>query len=391
MRFNLRRILFVLFLLILLMPVFLWIFWLVTPRQALNILIVDKTVLTQKANEHRAFNWYLKNRKFVKPNRHFYIIAKDYKGFFPEDSNKYQIHDLKRYTDVRLDSLADTLDMAYFTDTYGIYYNDWYRDSLQSEHSPLIYGGLDKKDVGLIKRLKKQNKLILAEFNFFASPTRNSIRKKAEKILNIQWSGWTVRYFDVLDTLKNNELPHWVTRLYKEQHQGKWPFKKSGIVFVHSSSQIEILEEDKDLRHPQPIIYANQTGQDVYHLPAKIDYPYWIDITFNKSDSNELLAHYEIDATKRGDSILRRAGIPTHFPAVIAARNRRFFYFCGDYADNNVGGISVYFKYADWFKRHLLKEKGKTNRNAFYWNFYVPMMDVIMHDYTKTLKKEVSD
>jgi hypothetical protein len=387
MNIRFSRILFFLFILLLLTPLVLWIMWVVTPKHPLKVLIIDKTVLTTKANEHKAFNWYLKNRKYVKPDRQYYVTDKDYLGFFPKKDYHYEIHDLHTYSDSALDRLSDSLDMVYLTDTYGIYENEWYRDTLLLEHSRKIYGGLDKQDVALLQRMKKQNKLILTEFNFFASPTPSFVRHQAEKLLGIKWSGWTLRYFEVLDTLKNNEIPNWVTRLYKKQHHGQWPFKKSGIVFVNESERIEILDEYTDLKILQPTIYAETKGKEHYNLPKKIHYPYWIDITFNQSDSNEILSYYEISTTLRGDSILRHAKIPSRFPSVIAAKNQRFFYFAGDYADNNIEGISVYFKYADWFKRYINKEKGETNRDAFYWRFYTPMMDVIMHDYMTDTEK----
>jgi hypothetical protein len=111
--------------------------WYFSPTYPLNILIVDKTVLTKDGNEHISFNWILKHHKFVKPDTSFYELE-DYRGLFPLDSQKYYVDDLDLDNDEQLNSLSDTLDMAYFADTYGIYCNDWYRHKNETEHSKIV-------------------------------------------------------------------------------------------------------------------------------------------------------------------------------------------------------------------------------------------------------------
>jgi hypothetical protein len=161
----------------LLLPLLMWTAWQLTPSKQLNILIVDKTVLTPDAREHRSLNWVLTYKKFVKSNGDLYKPAKDYMGFFPGKKKRFTIHDLKEMTESQIDSISDHYDAVYYTDSYGIYYNEWYRDTLETEHSEKVYGGLDENDFLLIQKMKEKNKLVIAEFNFLASPTHYRIRR----------------------------------------------------------------------------------------------------------------------------------------------------------------------------------------------------------------------
>nr|MBP7496839.1 hypothetical protein [Bacteroidales bacterium] len=280
-RIRKRRIIAIL---IITLPFWSWLFWYLQKPKVINIMIFDKTVPVLKRNEHRSFNWVLTHHKYVKPDKNLYDINKDYKGFFPLEpakSEKYELHDLENFTETQIDSTADALDMFYYTDSYGVYYNEWYRHRNETEHSEYIYGGLSDNECTLIEKMVERKKLIISEFNFFASPTPYILRKRMEQLLDIRWTGWTARYFDLLDTVKNPELPRWVVKLYKEQHNYKWPFKKAGIVFVHIDNTIEILENETNLTQETPYIYTNDYAQKKYNLPHSIHYPYWMDITYS--------------------------------------------------------------------------------------------------------------
>ncbi|MFX5656654.1 hypothetical protein ABTE24_20980, partial [Acinetobacter baumannii] len=79
---------------------------------------------------------------------------------------------------------------------------------------------------------KAKHKLVLTEFNCIGSPTSDDIRARFEKLFALKWTGWTGRFFDSFDTSLNPELPKWLIRNYEAEHNGHWPFKKSGIAFV---------------------------------------------------------------------------------------------------------------------------------------------------------------
>ena len=365
---------------IILTPLISWLLWYKTPETKLRILILDKTVPMPERQEHRSLNWVLTNRMYTKTNKKIYSINDDYFGFFPMKPYKeeeYEIHDFEDLNETELKEICDTLDMIYFTDTYGVYYNEWYLDSLQTEHSARIYGGTTANEMILLEEMKKQEKLIITEFNTIASPTSRSIRRRFEKDFNIEWSSWTARHFRNLDTTQNKEIPRWVIRLYMEQHDNKWPFKKSGILFVHENTTLEILEEGIHLEENVPFIETNEYFCEKYGLIDKVHYPFWFDITFT-NDSNEVISNYHLYPTELGDSILKAHHIPTVFPAAIQhLSDYRFYYFAGDFADNPLPVGSSFFRGVQLID-FLFYEANDEARSKFFWKYYLPLMTTIL-------------
>lgn len=367
----------------LLFPVILWLLWVVKPVHKTNILIIDKTVLTQDGIEHRAFNWLLAHRKYVKPDGSIYNVPVDYLGFFPLKERQFIIKDLSRFSKIQIDSLASKTDLTFFTDTYGIYHHEWYKDNIgPAEHSVGVYGGLDSNDVLFIKSMKEKKKLILAEFNFFATPTTSVIRAHVENLLGLKWSGWTGRYYEQLDTIENPELPKWIVRLYKKQHDNRWPFTKSGIVFVHSDETIEILEKDTDLDFEVPVVKSFDYTVSKFSVPRKINYPYWFDITLSTNTNNRVLSYYEISSNERGDSIMHDHNIPKIFPAAFEnLKDSRFYYFCGDFTDSPINKTPKKILGIQYFKLFVLNENDLNDRTPFFWRYTFPMTSKILDDY----------
>lgn len=364
-------------------PAILFLIWFLKPSKKIDILILDKTVLSTKGLEHSAFVWLLSHHKYVKPNGDLYNIATDYFGFFPLEKRQFEIKDLSGFSEKQIDSLANKMDMAYFTDTYGVYYDDWYIDSSPLiEHSEKIYGGLDINDLLFLKKMKEKKKLILTEFNLFAQPTSNTIRYEAENLLGLKWSGWTGRYYNNLDTIKNKELPKWVIRLYKEQHNNNWPFTKSGIVFVSSSERIEILEKDTDLTFEVPVVRSFDYTVSKFSVPKAINYPYWFDITLSTDTTTRVLSYYEIHTNERGDSILHNHNIPKIFPAAFEnIKDSPFYYFCGDFTDSPIDKTPFRFEWVQYLKLFVITEGDINDRRPFFWRYSYPMTSKILNDY----------
>lgn len=372
---------------IILTPLILWILWLLTPKKEISALIFDKTVLKKECVEHRGFNWILKNFKYVKKDRSFYQISKDYYGFFPLENEKFFVKDFNNLNEFDIERLSRDYDMTYYTDMYGIYREEWSRQKEYTEHSPRIYGGMEYNEFLFLKKMKEKRKLIISEFNFIHHPTSYEVRKNVEDLFGFKWTGWTARYFDSFDTIKNEELPRWVIRLYREQHNGTWPFTKDGIVFVHENSTICILENETDLNYPVPKIKTTDYGVDKYNIPSEINYPYWLDITFTKNQINRTISTYNIYPNERGDSILRRYNIPIVFPAFFEHDDDyRFYYFAGDFVDSDINFNFVYFKWSDYIQKYINRDNNFNSRIYFNWNYYVPIVKKIMKDYYKELE-----
>ena len=109
-----------------LMPVWLFFIWIFFPKNKMVVAVVDKTVLTTAGQEHVSLNWVLLQEKYSKTQKDLYNHSQDYFGFFPETNKSFEIKGLERFSNQQLDKLSDDADLAYFTDTYGIYRNEWY-------------------------------------------------------------------------------------------------------------------------------------------------------------------------------------------------------------------------------------------------------------------------
>ena len=371
----------------LIFPLSMWIFWIVSPRKHLNVLIMDKTVLTKECREHRSLNWILSHNKYVKTNQELYSITEDYFGFFPLANKKYSIKDLSFYNEKQIDSLSNIYNAAYYTDTYGIYSNEWYSDTLLTEHSEKIYGGLEDNDFDFLKKMKEKKKLIIGEFNFFATPTSHLIRTKIENLFHLKWTGWTGRYFYSLDTLVNRELPQWVVKHYKKQHNNKWNFKSSGIVFVNDDETIAVLENKNDLEYEVPIVKTFPYGVKKFGVPRQINYPYWFEITLSTDTTNKTISYFEIKPNRIGDSIMQHHNIPKIFPATIEhQKDYPFYYFCADFCDVKIDTKFQKFKWINYFELFVINENDVDDRTQFFWRYYYPLTSKVLNNYYSKIK-----
>lgn len=255
-------IIIIFFIALLLSPLIMHLFWVLKPEKSIDIIIVDKTVVNNQKNEHASLNWLLNNLKINRNSDKTLYSNDDYYGFFPLENEKFYISDFEKMDSAELKNVLNKNQMIYITDTYGVYSNEWYKHALTAERSQLIYGGLSKKEIEILKFFKDQKKLIIAEFNCIGSPTEKSVRNNFEELFHIRWTGWMGRYFSDLSET-NPDIPHWLVNNFKKQHQNKWSFSKSGIAFVNENDKIEILEAGRDLTASTPIIYTNKVNSAI--------------------------------------------------------------------------------------------------------------------------------
>jgi len=365
-------------------PLIMWLLWLFTPKTKLVAAIIDKTVLTKEGQEHSSLYWVLNQEKYSKTSKNSYKIDRDYFGFFPFEDEKFKLKGLERFTGNQINQLSKDADLVYFTDTYGIYNNEWFQKKNVNERSGMLYGGLSIKDVDLARAMKVQKKLIIAEFNTIGDPTDSTARAGFEEEFAIHWTGWTARHFESLDTMINMELPHWLINNYKRQHQNQWPFKKAGIAFVSNKDRVVILEDGVHLSNPMPHIQTSTQGQKMLGLPSEIKYPFWFDIIQYDTKINHSAANFKISLNELGLSELKKQGIPPVFPAITFHKgdDYRFYYFSGDFCDNPVSINSSYFKGVSYFRWMFYDDRDPMERHSFFWNYYRPLMTNILADYS---------
>ncbi|MFH1852210.1 MAG: hypothetical protein ABIA75_07695 [Candidatus Neomarinimicrobiota bacterium] len=368
------RLLRLIFTVLVVVPLTMWLAWLLLPATNLDIFIVDKAVFDDSYQEHRSLNWVLTNEKITRPTGNPYRVDRDYWGVFPLPEKQFSVRDIAGYDTTRIDSLASALDLAYFAESYGLYRSEWL--GIVEDPPTLLYGGLLDEEVELLRALKTRGKTIVAEFSFLAPPTSWRNRERIQESFNLTWSGWTGKYLESLDTLDNPELPNWVVRLYREQHRGDWPFSESGIVLVDFRGPIVILENRTHLTQSVPTIETEYNERKLINLPRHIEYPYWFDITYGNPDSNQVISWYRLHTNAAGDSILAAHRIPPHFPAVIAHRgpDYTFYYLAGDFSDNPVRLASAKLRWIYWFQTFFHNPQIATDRRDFFWRYYRPLI-----------------
>lgn len=371
---NIFKILF-----FILIPLFIgsYLFWYLQKPKPNNIYILDKTVLDENRTGHKSFNWVLNHYKYTNKNHQLYNYKKDYFGFFPEiksnNNKKYKIRSLRLY---EILSVADDIDMVYYTDTYGVSYQDWYNKAPDKFHSPLIYGGLNQNDYLLLSEMKRKNKLIITEFNMLGSPTSDLIRQKTETLFDFTWTGWTGCYFKSLN-LTNPGIPDWICQQYELKYNKKWDFSGSGIILVNENGNIIVLQDGIQLKYEYPQIVSNENSQKEFGIPSKQNYDFWFDI-INPGTSNNVVSTYHLYLTDNGISILKKFGLPSEFPAIIEHRDQyKFYYFSGDFADRDIFMAGSYFKGYPLVAEFLTMNNSAT-KISFFWRFYLPLIHNIL-------------
>ncbi|GCD77092.1 hypothetical protein JCM31826_05740 [Thermaurantimonas aggregans] len=342
---------------------------------------MDKTVSRTTYDEHLSLMWVLNYNRFVKPDKSRYIRSEDYWGFFPVNRPQFKIKDLTLYYDEQLDSIADYYDAFYYTDAYGVYSNEWYQKGSINERSSLIYGGANISELTVMEKMFQQRKLLIGEFNLVASPTPYDMRKALEDLFQFRYTGWTLRYYDELDTAKNPDIPKWMIRLHNESQGRPWDYKGPGLAYVNENGTVFVLTKKDDLISEVPVINTKREYAQYYGLPEYLRYPFWQDVVIPYAEEN-VIANYRVHPNERGDSFLMYYRIPKIYPAVIgdSAEGLRF-YFCGDYSDNPFGFLTSYFRGITYIRKLFYNNQDYNDRRKFFWEYYQPLVRKILHDY----------
>lgn len=381
-----KRIIIAVLVAVFLLPLWMWLAWLLTSKKKMVAVIVDKTEIPN-GEQHASFTWILNNQRFTKSKTHLYKNSNDYFGFFPLKDEKFRIKGLERFSTEMLEKLSNDADLVYFTDTYGVYKDDWFKKT-KAVGPEEIYGGMSEQDIQLLEMMKVKHKLIISEFNTIGSPTSENIRGDFENLFGLKWSGWIGCYFSSLDTINNADLPKWIVNNYQQEHSQKWPFHHAGIVLINTDEKVIILEEGNELKSALPLIDANVFAQKKYNVPPQTAYPYWFDIMQYDSLINKPVAQFNLNLNTAGKQILKKHNLPIRFPAILMHKNSdyQFYYFSGNFCDNPISINSSYFKGIGIFNRLFYHSDEVNNRRRFFWNFYRPLMTEITSDYYQSLK-----
>ena len=365
-------------LIILILLIASWFFWLIKPSRSLDVIIVDKSVRDFRYTGHRSLTWVLNENKFRHGLNNKYRLSRDYYGFVPLRPRNSGNYMLRRYLLSDITDLVSQSDVIYFADMYGVYFNEWYKSQLPRDASSKIIGGINNNDYWLLKNLYDAKKTLIFENVFFADPTEPLVRYRTEELVNINPTGWNLKYFSNLDSA-NSQIPRWVIRLYKAANDGQWPFHNAGIIFVKSSGDAVVLEEGKHLSSAMPFLVTSQEKAGKYHVAESVPFTNWIEVVTAASKYHSI-SDFTLKTTTSGENVLSLHGIPSKFPAILNDSTGRIFYFTGDFANQKMSYATYLLSgYASLKSKSLFHRQG----NAFLWNFYVPFMTELFDEVAK--------
>ncbi|WP_409299865.1 hypothetical protein [Peribacillus sp. SCS-155] len=331
--------------------------WFIEPEKKLHVLIIDKTVPDTSYREHKGLTWLLNNQRYVKPDGTTYSAERDYIGFQP-DGNTWR----------SMPESVNDYDLIYLSDQYGVYQNDLEPKKNDNEK---LYGGLTMTEIDELNKglQSKKHKTLIAEFNTFASPTQTAAREQMSNILNVDWTGWTGRYFEHLE---NKEVPNWLKENYQQSNGKKWSFTGAGIVFINQNGIISVVRKNEMKTEGLEFLLTTH-GKKFFDKDLHSTYKYWFDIVAQRNQ-NEVLANYKLNVNDTASARLKRLGIPLQFPAIVHHMNAQYnsYYFAGDFADEK--------EVPQIYQTRVLNEWKKYvgARNSFYWTTYVPLMEEIL-------------
>lgn len=360
-----KKIIIITLLLTLLLGLLPWIFWHLGETKELSMIIIDKTVPNATYREHEALVWLLGNQKIVKPESgKFYQKQEDYYGYFPEEEPEKRIRTLQ--------SLNQGVDLIYVADTYGVYREDLEGPNENGVRSELIYGGITRDEVEILRQTAYEGAIVVAEFNTFGSPTGKEAKEALYDLMGLRWSGWISRYF--YDLSIGGEVPEWVVTNYEAQQGRPWSYDSSGFIFVNSDDKVIVIKDEDEKKQGVTFNWTVE-GEKFIKRSGKFSYQYWFDI-IEPAETSTVLAEYELKLSESDKKKLKAEGIPQVFPAVVQNNTglHTTYYFAGDYADNeNTPSFYQIAGMTGFMEKFIL---GQTD--TFFWKGYVPLMKKII-------------
>ncbi len=365
---------------LLLIPAVSFIRWAFQEKKPIDVVILDKTVPTLDRMGHKSFVYILTNGRFVKGEKGgSYSAAKDYYGFVPLRPVREKQFRKIDFRLTELIELAENNDALYYTDTYGVFFNDWYQGIKKARRSRKLYGGLNNNDYLLMSEMKKRDKLVIVEYNTFDYPTAGLERFKTEELLGIASTGWMGQYYSSLDTLSSDGAPGWMPALYRKQYREPWSFTKPGVVLLKENSII-VLEEGRHLASALPLITTSESYAGQFNVPQEMPFTNSFDII--DPGQNSVVSEFVLKTTPAGDSLLADNSLTSVFPAVtLEPLVQRTYYFSGDFANNAVPIWTARLKNFQKSGKALLYSDNENDPRRFFWLFYKPLITTIFTEY----------
>ncbi|WP_245154016.1 hypothetical protein [Jeotgalibacillus proteolyticus] len=347
-----------------------FILWNIQQKETLQVTIIDYTVPDETYREHHSLTWLLNYFRFENNEGESYDPKVDYYGFVSDETKE-------EYTIRSLPENLNDPNLIYIADTYGVNEDELAWTEADSSEGPptRLYGGMDQQEWTAVKeKVVTSFTDLVVEFNSFASPTEEAVRRDVMEFLNVEWQGWIGRQFPSLDK-ENGEVPDWVIKRYEKDED--WAFTGAGFVLLNELTDEIVVLSKEDLTDTALRFMLTEEGQELFGFEQSSAYPYWFDIIQTQSEE-QILGNYELKLTKQGESKLNEKDLPSTFPAIVhhTVNQSNVFYFAGDFADTaKVPGFYQYTGLAKIFS--FISLESISPERSFFWKTYTPIMDKV--------------
>lgn len=381
-----------------------WYFWYIAPELELKLAVVDKTVPFEDRREHRGLYWLFEQNKIVDPSKplgeQYYDYREDYTGYDPnyDRGNKPQgVPQNSKATLLKPSDLEDR-NVLYLADTYGVYeadYTQFEDESAHTKHSPKIFGGLEESEVEAAEYFASEGKLIIAEFNTFASPTPKGLAERMEAVLGVTWTRWIGRYFT--DFSNEKDVPYWLYQIYdgssEWEKQGKVDLEDETtaafVLVVDESDEFIFLWDDEDIAGASAVTFVPRIefmDGDVMQGTKPSPITYWIELLY-PNEGTETLADYEFNLTAKGQGKMAAHNLKLTWPSITRLKkNYTAYYLVGDMSDFDKAMGSPRTRLTLHINRNYYgKATAKGSQAYMYWNGYYPFLTNVLRLESKKL------
>lgn len=360
-----------------------FIIWHLTPKKELNVVILDKTVLSYANDEdiikeniyrkHQGLCWILNQQRYVKSDGTEYDYKRDYCGPVLDEEGAYDHN-------VELSDAKLIPDMVYLSDAYGLG-NDTFG---RYNGSTPLNGGISDDDMSYISYAHESGAPIVGEATLFSSPLSDSVHSQLTSLFGVKPTKWIGRY--LVDLQDFTDVPDWAPPMYEQQEGVEWRFTGPGILLVSVEGEIIILEQNTDFNSKNLLqIYINDDYKDEFSGCDKCNFYNWFEL-IEPEYGTENIATFTFDLNATGMEKIKDVSKTPNFCAITRKQEKGYapvYYFSGDSNDYVNGERFGAFLFSDWFFRFLSYDRQGDISN-FFWRFYTPLMNHILSDTSST-------
>ncbi len=347
--------------------------WSLQKGKKIDLMIVNKTVPSVSKNEVKSLNWVLNECKILKSSNVRYNYMHDYYGYHPEDNDKG--HSVISYKLEEIDGFRDKYECLLFLDNKGV-------AGTEHDNDEGYFGGFNQNDYLLLKNMISNNKLIVAECDFFSETTEDLVRYNTQNLIDVYHLGWRGKYFKDLsnENLAEEIGSEWMD-YYKEYENTNWAFEGPGLAFINEKQhRIVVIPAKEYMIRKFPSVITSAEFAEQMNVPERTAYTGWFYMVY--PGKNIVISSFDMNLNPEGEQLLRSNGLTGIFPATIKSANDKFYFIAGDFSKQNVNMASSRIRIVNDVIMRVYGNMTETP-GKFFQTYYVPFMSEILENYYK--------